>query len=248
MATTSQNRSYTPKLKFFLTLSMHQFIGTLGVLILAGMLTAIAFEFPNPLGHTSNMHDVSRVLTGTPYFPVQIAIGLLFGWLISDLFGHESMLWIWVLPYAWLVYDFVRLPTVLGMTFQARFSHFFGWGCRPENHCIDQTGVTLPFYAAVAYSIGALFARKIPTRSTATRRKIAVLVFIVGIVILADEVVGFVFHRKSIMAMVPPGWGWQWIVLPGVVLDSGIGVCLILFALKFSRTHRGLAADAHLGV
>jgi hypothetical protein len=176
---------------------------------------------------------------------VQIIVASLLGWLVSDLFGHESMLWVWVIPFAWLVYDFVRLPTVLGMTLQARLSHFFGSGCRPENHCIDQTGVTLPFYAAVAYSIGALLARKMPMSSLATRRKIAFLVFATGVLILGDEAVGFAFHLNSLMAKVPPGWGW--ILLPVVVLDTGIGVCLILFALKFRRPHRDFAAPNPLG-
>jgi hypothetical protein len=244
MTTILKNKHYASKLKFTLMWLMHQFIGTLGVMILAGMFTAIAFEFPNPWGHTL-MHDVSAVLTGTPYFPAQIVVALLLGWLLSDLFGHESMFWIWILPYAWLVYDFVRLPTVSGMTFQERFSHFFGWGCRLEYHCIDQTGVTLPFYAAVAYSIGALLARKMPMRSVATRRKISVLVFTAGVLILADEVAAFVLHPKILMVNVPPGWGW--IFLPGVVLDTGIGVCLILFALKFRRLHRDFSTRAPTG-
>jgi len=240
MTNTSEERLRSSKLKFVLTLLVHQFIGTVGVLILAGMLTSIVFELPNPWGHTLTMHDIAVALTGMPYFPVQIVVALLLGWLVSDLFGHESMLWIWVLPYAWLVYDFARLPSVLGMTFQARFSYFFGWGCRPENHCIDQTGVTLPFYAAIAYSIGALLARKIPMRSSATRRKISVFVFTAGVLILADEAVGIVFHRKNLTARVPQGW--EWILLPALLLDTGLGVCLILFALKFRRIRRDFAA------
>ena len=246
MTTISSNKCRTSKLNFILMLLMHQFVGTLGVLILAGMLTALAFEFPNPQGHAFKMHNASQVLTGTPYFPVQIVVALLLGWLISDIFGHESMLWIWVLPYAWLVYDFARLPSLVGMTFQARFSHFFGWGCRPEYHCIDQTGVTLPFYAAVAYSIGALLARKMPMHSLAMRRKISVLVFTAGALILADEVIGFAFHTNRLMAVLPAGLGW--IVLPaGVVLDTGIGVCLILFAFKFRRVHQDFAGRSSLG-
>ena len=240
MTTISENKRHTSKLKFLLTLLMHQFIGTLGVLILAGMLTAIAFEFPNPWGRTVTMHDFIGVLREMPYFPVQVVVALLLGWLVSELFEHESMLWIWVLPYAWLVYDFVRLPTISGMTFQERFSHFFGWGCRPESHCIDQTGVTLPFYAAVAYSIGALLARKLPMGSPATRRKISVVVFTVGVLILADGVKGTMFHFKYYLALVPQAW--QWIVIPAIVLDIGIGVCIIILALKLRRTHRDFAA------
>jgi hypothetical protein len=44
----SKKKCPASKPKFVLTLLMHQFIATLGVLILATMLTNIAFEFPNP--------------------------------------------------------------------------------------------------------------------------------------------------------------------------------------------------------
>jgi hypothetical protein len=245
MTPTSSDKRQASKLKFMITLLMHQFIGTAGVLILATIFTHIAFELPSPLARTLTTHDLNGVLRGSPYFPVQIAVALLLGWLLSDLFGHDSMLWIWVLPYAWLVYDFVRSSTVLGLTFQARFSHFFGWGCRPENHCIDQTGVTLPFYAAVAYSIGALLARKMPLKSDAARRKISVLIFATGVLVLGDEAVSVVFHFDSLIAKVPSGWGW--ILLPVVVLDAGIGLCLILFALKFRRLHHRVAEHAPFG-
>jgi hypothetical protein len=231
--------------KFALTLLMHQFVGTLGVVLLAGMLASIAFELPNPWVHGSTRHNVYVVMTAVPYFPAQIVVAFLLGWLISDLFAHDSMLWVWVLPYIWLVYDFVRSPAVSGMTFQSRFSHFFGWGCRPENHCIDQVGVTLPLYAAIAYSIGALVARKISMTSQAMRKKISALVFAIGAVVIADEIVGFVFHFQSLVASVPRGW--EWIVVPAGILDSGIGFTLIIFALKFRRLNRNFAIHDSLG-
>src|SRR5215469_14649546 len=167
------------KATFFWTLLMHQFIGTVGVMILAGMLTAIALEIPNPWVRTHTMQTVYGILRGSPYFPVQIVVALLLGWLLSDFWEHKSMAWVWVLPYAWLVYDFARLPSVHGMAFQERLSYFFG-RCTPGNDCIDQLGVTLPFYVAVAYSLGALLAYKLPV----ARRKVSVIVFTLGILVL----------------------------------------------------------------
>jgi len=38
---------------------------------------------------------------------------------------------------------------------QNPFWHYFGWGCRPKERCIDQLVITMPFYASVAYSLGA---------------------------------------------------------------------------------------------
>lgn len=233
MTETSPANAQPSKTKFVLTLLMHQLIGTLGVVMLATMLTTVAFEIPNPWGHTSARHDVYGVLTGSPFFPVPIMVAFLVGWLLSDLFGHKSMLWIWVLPYGVLVYSFARMNTVAGLPLQERISYFFGWGCRPENHCIDQVGITLPFYAAAAYSIGALLAVRFPMRSLVARKRVSALVFLVGILLLGDEVNGLLFHFRSSLALVPRGW--EWVVLPASALDAAIGVCFIYFALKMRR-------------
>lgn len=238
-------KPYASLREFALTLLIHQFVGTLGVVLLAGMFTTIAFELPNPWVHGFARSDVYAALTAVPYFPVQTVVALLLGWLVSDLFAHESMLWVWIFPYIWLVYDFVRSPMVFGMTFQSRFSHFFGWGCRPENHGIDQVGVTLPFYAAIAYSIGALVARKMPMTSVAMRRKVSVLVFAIGAAVIGDEIAGFAFHFKALIALVPRGW--EWLIVPVGILDAGIGGTLIFFALKFRRNNRNLAMRDPLG-
>jgi hypothetical protein len=217
----------------------------MGVVILTTMLTTIAFELPNPWIHVFTRYDIYAALTATPYFPVQIVVALLLGWLVSDLFGHVSMLWIWVFPYIWLVEDFVRSPLVFGMSFQSRLSHFFGWGCRPVNHCLDQIGVTLPFYTAIAYSIGALVARTMPMRSEAMRRKISVLVFAIGAIVIGDEIAGFVFHFKALIASVPRGW--EWLIVPAGMLDAGIGIALIILALRFRRFNQDFAIREPLG-
>jgi hypothetical protein len=239
MAETSKQRHRDSKSKFIVTLLMHQFVGTFGVIALAGMLTYIAFEFPSPLGRPFTINDIRGVLTGTPYFPAQIVVALLTGWLLGELFAHDSMLWIWVLPYTWLVYDFARLPTVQRMPFPTRLSYFFGWGCRAEDDCIYQIGVALPFYVAVAYSSGALLARKLPMRSPVARRKVSGIIFIIGVLILADELKAFAFNFRQLLSMTPRGWGW--ILLPTGALDAGIGACFIFFALKIRRVRPDLA-------
>lgn len=234
MTETSPANTPSSKTRFVLTLLMHQLIGTLGVVILATLLTTVAFEIPNPWGHTSARHDVYGVLTESPFFPVQIAVALPVGWLLSDVFKHRSMLWIWVLPYGVLVYSFARAHSVAGLPLAGRVAYFFGSSCRPENHCIDQVGITLPFYVAAAYAVGALLAIRFPMRSLAARKKASALVFIVGILLLGDEANALLFHFKGLLAVVP--LGWEWMALPAFALDTALGAFFIHIALKMRRT------------
>jgi hypothetical protein len=105
------------------------------------------------------------ILFDTPYFPVQILIGLLWGFQLGRRYGHKVMLWTWIVPaltiallilFAWFP------PIVVSGIELTKTEHFFGWGCLPQNHCYEQTGATLPLYAAAAYSLGGFLARVIP--------------------------------------------------------------------------------------
>jgi hypothetical protein len=106
-------------------------------------------------------HNVHRLLTDLPYFPFQIILGLWFGWALSRHFRHRSMLWVWILPLALLCFAFADLSTVSSLGFRLRLMHFFAQGCQPENRCVDQLVITMPFYASVSYSLGAFLARRI---------------------------------------------------------------------------------------
>ena len=91
----------------------------------------------------------------------------------SRQFNHRSMLWIWILPLAILIYAFAATPTLSPWasilarpdTVQSRFSYYFGWGCQPRARCLDQLLITMPFYALGAYSFGALLARNAFTKA-----------------------------------------------------------------------------------
>jgi len=148
------------KAKSVLVFATHQFAATIGILLLANLATGLAFDVIRLFsGRVYSIGYSYWILSGTPYFPVQIALGLVLGWILGRWLRHRSMLWVWVLPALALGLAFVALPQVSSLTLQARLSHFFGWGCRPENHCSDQLGITLPLYSAISYSFGALLAR-----------------------------------------------------------------------------------------
>jgi hypothetical protein len=119
--------------------------------------------------HAFTDHERYRVLTQLPYFPIQILEGLWLGWVLGRRFTHRSMVWVWVLPTMILCYALIELPEnpiaytsaiALAERNRSVVSYFFGSGCKAEDRCIDQLIFTMPFYASVAYSVGALVGRR----------------------------------------------------------------------------------------
>jgi hypothetical protein len=162
------------RLKSVLIFVMHQLIATAGVLVFASFLGTTVFEILGRLGLPIQMRFVHWILTETPYFPVQISLGFFWGWFIGRRFKHKSMVWVWIFPGLVLAYVVVavrtitpNLTSVLGQSANP-FSHYFGWGCQPKNRCLDQILVTMPFYSAIAYSIGGLLGRRTANPTNAT--------------------------------------------------------------------------------
>jgi hypothetical protein len=163
----------TTRVKSFLVYAFHQLLGTWGVAYLAAFGLFASFDMlPNLANWKPSSASVQWVLTENPFYPVQIVVGLCFGWMLGRRFNHRSMLWIWILPLAILVYAFAATPSLnprgsifsLPDTLQSRISYYFGWGCQPRGRCLDQLLITMPFYASVAYSLGALLARNTFTK------------------------------------------------------------------------------------
>jgi hypothetical protein len=158
--------TWTNKLTSMGVFAAHQLAGTFGVAVFAYLLGISLFHFIALFGKQYPMRILYHTLTETPYFPVQIVLGLWFGWLLGMRLRHRSMTYVWVLPFLVLVYAVFTIPTLTpGPTSvlappQSPFSHYFGWGCQPQNHCIDQLVTTMPFYASAAYSLGAWLAFK----------------------------------------------------------------------------------------
>jgi hypothetical protein len=146
----------------------HQLFSMIGISALAPITLFSLVPALRLFGSTVTISDMRVVLTQTPGFPVQIVIGLLAGFSIERLLKQEQLKWVWVLPLVVLLGAFV-LRSGGGPSFEARFRHFFGRGCRPEKHCFDQLGFTLPFYASVAYSLGAFLSDRVRKRSSIER-------------------------------------------------------------------------------
>ena len=220
-----------------LILVMHQVLATMGVVLWAGLLTSIAFGIPRLWGHFFRMSDTRRVLLAAPYYPVQIIVGLLWGWLVWKQSRHRAMLWVWVFPLLSLVIgvldDLTRTsnlyPGAIGLDFRITLMRFFGAQCHLEDHCFDQIGFSLPFYAAVSYAIGAWLALRFPIRSRVSNKIVDSAVIAIGILILANtvwEAIGDLFYYQQ--------WPW-WTVLLGGAFEASMGACLILFGVRMRR-------------
>lgn len=151
--------------KAVLTFVMHQFIGTWGIAFFAALALTTTFAGLEDFGWHSAMRNLHWILTENPYYPVQISLGLYFGWKLSRRFQHKSMVWVWIAPLVILCGAVVTFTpecrSVLehAQPGQTRLSHYFGWGCKPRDHCLDQLLATMPFYVSVAYSLGARLGR-----------------------------------------------------------------------------------------
>ena len=157
------------KIRAALIFLAHQLIGTFGIGVFAPVLAYSLLDLLRLLNRQYPVDLWYRVFAFRPYYPIQVALGIYFGWLLSHRLRHRSMIWTWVLPTIILVYAVSAIPTLTpevtstmlwaGVN-QSRWSHYFGWGCRLADRCFDQALTTQPFYTSVAYSLGALLARR----------------------------------------------------------------------------------------
>ena len=236
MQPTSQT-AITPSkspVKQALILVMHQVLATLGVVLWAGVVISVALSIPRFWGYSFVLSDIRKVLQATPYYPAEVVVGFVWGWLVWRQFQHRAMLWVWVFPLVALILgiadDLTRTselyPGFVGLDFRITLARFFGPSCRLEDHCFDQIGMTMPFYAAVSYAIGAWFALRFPIRSRLWRQIINAAVIGIGFLVLADTVEGVIRQFRL--------WPW-WLVLFATAFETLMGACLIAFGLRMSR-------------
>jgi hypothetical protein len=149
--------------------AMHQVIVFWVVIASAGILAASIFNVLQLFGWLNAKASFNWLFHGIDYFPAFTMLALALGWLLGRSLRDPSMFWVWTFPTLLLVHALVEIPTItpqlVSPAFQAgvgqsRFFHYFGWGCRLGNYCLDQSCFTRPFYAGVAYSLAALAAMK----------------------------------------------------------------------------------------
>lgn len=165
VATKNSTRTFASVVAVFV---VFQLVATWGTIVTATEATGLPFELFRVFGRPISAHYLHWILTETPYFPIQISLALILGWLYSYSTNYKPMLWVWVLPCAVLCYALVAIPSVfpaltsqVPQPAQTQFSHYFGYGCQPQNRCVDQTVITLPFYTSASYALGALAAQRI---------------------------------------------------------------------------------------
>jgi hypothetical protein len=156
------------------TFFLHQLIAAGGVPAAAPWTLPLFAFLSRVFGRPLDADQLHWVITGTPYYPVQIALALLLGLGLGRMFRHRTMLWVWVLPAVVLCIaivffrergqDVVWMSPVISSS--SVLSHFFGWGCQPRLRCIDQLIYTLPLYSSLFYSLGSLLARRLSARRT----------------------------------------------------------------------------------
>jgi hypothetical protein len=220
--------------------SIHQFIGTFGIIFVTPWIVASSFDVLGLFGKHYPIRLLYWICTGTPYFPVQIALALLLGLLIGRHFQHRVMMLVWIIPLISLSYAFVAIPAfrpnLTPREFQAgivqsRLSHYFWWGCQPVNHCMDQTYFTLPFYIALFYSLGALLARKIPERFQRPNPNHFWIYLMAGFFFLA----AFCSELHQLVALFRRGAQWNWSFLQALVVVGGISALLILYSAVVAK-------------
>lgn len=222
--------------KSALTLVSHQLIATYGISFTAPIVFALGFKVLFVLGQNYSRRDFYSVVSERPYFPVQIVFALVLGWLLGRSLRHRSMLWVWIFPCVILCYKMLATPipvtertSVLATSFlgQSLLSHFFGWGCRPKNHCLDQLLITLPFYTSLAYSTGAFLARMQARHGKPASRNFSWVVLSAGSLIILAVLIDLIVSLQQ------TGWNrTYWLILATPV---GLGVYVLYVASTIRR-------------
>jgi hypothetical protein len=219
--------------KSALTFGLHQFIGMYGIPYTAPLVFSLAFKFLFLFGHNYGKTFFS-IVSELPYFPVQIIFALILGWLLGRALRHRSIVWVWVLPMAILCYSLVTARVLIPTSvfarpgvFHSRFSHYFGWGCQPAAHCLDQLLITMPFYSSLAYSVGAILARRLARSGHATSWKLFLAVMSAGSIIILSIAIDLITSLRQ------TGWhSTYWLVLATPV---GLGTYVLYVASTIRR-------------
>lgn len=137
------------------TFVLHLLWSTIGVLLSSALGVYSAYSVLHEWDQWFTPKLASRTLTEVPGFPIQVAVGLLYGFRAGRTSRSPLVLWIWLVPALALLIAAAEAPH----TSRPLLAHFFGTMCSPSDGCFDQVGLTLPLLASASYAAGAKIAR-----------------------------------------------------------------------------------------
>jgi hypothetical protein len=126
---------------------LHCSVAAVGVLLISVLMGAILEK-----ALTSGLIDP---LFNRPACPIQIAIGFTIGLLFNRHMRSRSAIFAWIPAALCLLVDVRAYMQIGGLHYLG--DHLFGTNC---GECIERFFVVSPFYASVAYSVGAWLALK----------------------------------------------------------------------------------------
>ena len=103
-----------------------------------------------------SLFRLTNRISGEPVWAPEIATGLLVGWVAYKHFPSKLAFGSFVVPAVVLVWNAVSWQRTMSQ-WDSTWDTFFGMGCG-GSECLYQLFITSPFYAAVAYSAGAVIA------------------------------------------------------------------------------------------
>jgi hypothetical protein len=98
------------------------------------------------------------ILTGMPYFPIQIGVGAITGYLVGRFSVWPLTRWVWIIPLGILLASMISVPPPEGISM---IGYWFGWSGTPGHVPWPslQPGITMPFYVSAAYALFSLLGR-----------------------------------------------------------------------------------------
>ena len=152
-------------LKSVLLFAFHQLLAPYLFVVATAFIVVDGSAALHPWFPSITIRRAHWLLTETPFFPVQILVGLANGFWMRRFSRLPFGEWIWILPSLLLIAGILFLPIPPG---QNRLGHLFGWSGLPPNRTPDghpqlyEIVLTMPFYLSVAYSSGQRLSRCVP--------------------------------------------------------------------------------------
>jgi hypothetical protein len=130
------------------------FIGTYGSLGMAVVVASPLLLYSH-LAQTHSGTDLFSALLDRSYFPLQTAVALILGYVVSAWFkeGWPAYVWVWPVAQVSIAVSLFH-PSVMQSFGSGVWQTFFDWGCRCSTTLV-QWAVMSPLYPSLAFSAAA---------------------------------------------------------------------------------------------